>query len=89
MIAFLSSGEPVRTPFAGRCGYSSRRRGTRSDSPNGCASSASGSADIRRRGLAGDVTQIQRRLGLRGEGAATIVLTRVDDKPWGLICVPL
>ncbi len=48
-----------------------------------------GSADIRRRGLAGNVTRIHRRLGLQGPGAATIVLTRVADKPWGLICEPL
>jgi hypothetical protein len=47
-----------------------------------------GTADIRRRGLAGDVEKIHRRLGLRGEGSATIVLTRRSDKPWGLICIP-
>jgi SAM-dependent methyltransferase len=45
-----------------------------------------GAADIRRRGLAGDVDQIRRRLKLSGPHRATIVLTRVDDKPWGLIC---
>ena len=48
-----------------------------------------GAADIRRRGLAGDVDQIHRRLGLRGEERATIVLTRRDGRPWGLICTPL
>jgi hypothetical protein len=35
------------------------------------------------------VAQIHRRLGLRGPGAGVIVLTRVSDRPWGLICVPL
>jgi THUMP domain-like/RNA cap guanine-N2 methyltransferase len=45
-----------------------------------------GAADIRRRGLAGDVPQIHRRLGLRGPGRATVVLTRVSGRPWGLIC---
>jgi hypothetical protein len=45
-----------------------------------------GAADIRRRGLAGDVPQIHRRLGLRGPGRATLVLTRVSGHPWGLIC---
>jgi len=46
-------------------------------------------ADIRRRGLAGDVDQIRRRLKLnrhKGARRATVVLTRVSDKPWGLIC---
>ena len=45
-----------------------------------------GAADIRRRGLAGDVDQIRRRLKLSGPHRATIALTRVADKPWGLIC---
>ena len=45
-----------------------------------------GSADIRRRGLAGDVEQIRRRLGLQGDRSATIVLTRREGRPWGLIC---
>jgi hypothetical protein len=45
-----------------------------------------GSADLRRRGLAGDVDQIRRRLRLSGPHRATLVLTRVADRPWGLIC---
>ena len=45
-----------------------------------------GSADLRRRGLAGDVDQIRRRLKLSGPHRATVVLTRVSDRPWGLIC---
>jgi predicted O-methyltransferase YrrM len=45
-----------------------------------------GAADLRRRGLAGDVDQIRRRLRLAGPHRATVVLTRVSDKPWGLIC---
>ena len=45
-----------------------------------------GAVDIRRRGLAGDVDQIRRRLKLAGKTRATIVITRVNDKPWGLIC---
>jgi THUMP domain-like/RNA cap guanine-N2 methyltransferase len=45
-----------------------------------------GAADLRRRGLAGDVEQIHRRLKLAGPHRATVVLTRVGDKPWGLIC---
>ena len=32
------------------------------------------------------VDQIRRRLKLAGPHRATVVLTRVDDKPWGLIC---
>ena len=45
-----------------------------------------GAVDIRRRGLAGDVDQIRRRLKLAGKARATVVITRVNDRPWGLIC---
>jgi hypothetical protein len=45
-----------------------------------------GAIDIRRRGLAGDVDQIRRRLKLAGQDRATLVITRVGDKPWGIIC---
>jgi THUMP domain-like/RNA cap guanine-N2 methyltransferase len=45
-----------------------------------------GAVDIRRRGLAGDVDQIRRRMKLTGHKRATVVITRVNDKPWGLIC---
>jgi THUMP domain-like/RNA cap guanine-N2 methyltransferase len=45
-----------------------------------------GAVDIRRRGLAGDVDQIRRRLKLAGKDRATLVITRVNDKPWGVIC---
>jgi hypothetical protein len=89
MIAFLSSDEPVRTPFARtlrviRSAPWHEKRFARMLRELGI-----GSADIRRRGLAGDVARIHRRLDLQGPGAATIVLTRVADKPWGMICEPL
>lgn len=87
MIAFLSCDQPVQTPFARTlrviesAPWHERRFARR------LRELGIGSADIRRRGLAGDVRQIHRRLALSGDGAATIVLTRVADQPWGLICV--
>jgi SAM-dependent methyltransferase len=45
-----------------------------------------GSIDIRRRGLAGDVDDLRRRLATTGSRQATVVLTRVADKPWAFIC---
>ena len=46
-----------------------------------------GAADIRRRGLAGDVPGLHRQLKLSGSRRATVVMTRVRDRPWGLVCV--
>jgi hypothetical protein len=46
-----------------------------------------GAVDIRRRGLAGDLVQLHRHLKLRGTRRATLVMTRMLDQPWSLICV--
>ncbi len=89
MIAFLSSGEPARTPFARTLRVLESAPWHEKHFARRLRELGIGSADIRRRGLAGDVQQIHRRLALRGDGAATIVLTRVNDRPWGLICVPM
>lgn len=89
MIAFLSCGEPVRTPFARTLRVLESAPWHEKQFARKLNELGIGSADIRRRGLAGDVTQIHRRLGLRGGGSATLVLTRVNDRPWGLICAPL
>jgi hypothetical protein len=45
-----------------------------------------GSVDIRKRGSAVDVDTLQRRLKLAGDRAATVILTRVGDRPWALVC---
>jgi hypothetical protein len=85
-IAFLTLDRDVRTPFA-------RTLRVRHSAPWNERQFAQrlraldvGAADIRRRGLAGDVDQIRRRLKLAGKTRATVVITRVNDKPWGLIC---
>jgi hypothetical protein len=48
-----------------------------------------GAVDFRRRGLAGDVDDLRRRMRLRGSRQAVVLLTRVNDKPWTLICFPV
>jgi hypothetical protein len=37
--------------------------------------------------LAGNVENLHRELKLRGTQRATLVMTRVDDRPWALVCV--
>ena len=85
-IAFLTADREVVTPFARTlrvvesAPWNEKRFAAR------LRELGVGAADIRRRGLAGDVDQIRRRLKLSGPHRATVVLTRVNDKPWGLIC---
>jgi hypothetical protein len=86
MIAFLSSDSPVATPFARTLRVLASMPWHEKRVAAKLRELGVGAADIRRRGLAGDVQLIHRRLGLRGDKSATVVLTRRDGKPWGLIC---
>ncbi len=86
MIAFLAADTPLRTPFARTLRVLESAPWNEKQFARTLRALGIGAADIRRRGLAGDVRQIHHRLGLRGEGSATIVITRVSDRPWGLIC---
>jgi hypothetical protein len=86
-IAFLSADAPMLTPF-GRCLL------VEASMPFGVKPLAAelrrldvGAIDIRRRGLAGDVDDLRRRLRSRGSRRATVVLTRVSDRPWAMVCV--
>jgi hypothetical protein len=95
MIAFLACDVPVSTPFGRTLRVLESAPWHEKRFARRLRELEIGSLDIRRRGLAGDVAQIHRRLGLRGGqqgnqhvGGATLVLTRVNDQPWGLICVP-
>jgi THUMP domain-like/RNA cap guanine-N2 methyltransferase len=89
MIAFLTADGPLHTPFARTLRLLESAPWNEKQFARRLRALHIGSADIRRRGLAGDVQQIHRRLGLQGDGSALIVLTRVNDKPWGLICAPV
>ena len=89
MIAFLSVNEAVSTPFARTLRVLASLPWHERQVARKLRELGVGTADLRRRGLAGDVQQIHRRLGLQGDKSATIVLTRRDGKPWGLICEPV
>ncbi len=86
MIAFLSADRPLPTPFGRLLRVLESAPWHEKDFARRLRALGVGFADIRRRGLAGDVEQIRRRLGLQGDASAVIVITRVNDRPWGLIC---
>jgi SAM-dependent methyltransferase len=85
-IAFLSMDEEAATPFARTLKVIDSAPWTEKRARARLRELGVGAADLRRRGLAGDVEAIRRRLKLAGPHRATIVLTRVADQPWGLIC---
>jgi hypothetical protein len=85
-IAFLTLDRDVRTPFARTLRVQHSAPWNEKQFAKRLRELDVGAVDIRRRGLAGDVDQIRRRLKLAGKARATVVITRVNDKPWGLIC---
>jgi SAM-dependent methyltransferase len=88
MIAFLSADVAISTPFARTLRVLESMPWNERQVARRLRELGIGTADIRRRGLAGDVQQIHRRLGLQGDGTATVVMTRRSGKPWSLICTP-
>ena len=88
-IAFLCADAAVRTPFARTLQVIDSGPWNQKRLPGRLRDLDVGALDIRRRGLAGDVDQLHRRLKLTGSRRATLVMTRVADRPWGLVCVDL
>ena len=85
-IAFLSTDTAVTTPFARTLRVLDSLPWHERAIAARLREMGIGSVDIRRRGLAGDVEQIRKRLRLSGNGRATLAMTRVRDQPWCVIC---
>jgi hypothetical protein len=85
-VAFLSSNAHVSTPFARTLEIQASLPWNLNRLKEALRSRDIGSVDIRKRGSAVDVDDIQRRLKLTGTRPATVVLTRMMGKPWALIC---
>lgn len=89
-IAFLAADTAVRTPFARTLQVIDSRPWEQKRLPRLLRELGVGAVDIRRRGLAGNVETLAaslRRALPHGGRRATLVMTRVDDRPWGLVCV--
>jgi hypothetical protein len=85
-IAFLTLDSDVRTPFARTLRVSHSAPWREKDFARRLRELGIGAVDIRRRGLAGNVDEIRKHLKLVAGTKATLVITRVNDRPWGLIC---
>ena len=85
-IAFLSADQPLRTPFGRLFAVDAslpwnlkRLRGVLRER-------GVGAVEVRKRGSAVDTDDLTARLRLRGDARAVVVLTRVADRPWALVC---
>jgi hypothetical protein len=86
-IAFLSGDKELRSPFGRSLRVLDSGPWREKDLVGRLRAHNIGALDIRRRGLAGDVEALRRKLRTTGRTPATLVMTRVDDQPWALICV--
>jgi hypothetical protein len=85
-VAFLSANEPLRTPFGRGLRVVASLPWNLKQLRRVLRELNVGVVDIRKRGSAVDVDDLKRRLRLDGERAATVILTRVLDRPWALVC---
>jgi hypothetical protein len=85
-IAFLSADAAVPTPLARLLRIVDSGPWDQKRLPARLRALGVGAVDIRRRGLAGDTDRLHRQLKLSGSRRATLVMTRVNDRPWALVC---
>jgi hypothetical protein len=85
-IAFLSADRPLGSPFGRLLRVDAslpwnlkRLRGVLRER-------GVGTVEVRKRGSAVDADELTARLRLRGDARAVVVLTRVADRPWALVC---
>ncbi|HEV3398594.1 MAG TPA: class I SAM-dependent methyltransferase, partial [Actinomycetes bacterium] len=85
-IAFLSADEPLRSPFGRSLRVDASLPWNLKRLREVLRQRGIGTVEVRKRGSAVDVADLTTRLRLRGDGRAVVVLTRVADRPWALVC---
>ncbi|WP_084961785.1 THUMP-like domain-containing protein [Thermoactinospora rubra] len=88
LIAYISGDEPVDTPWAVRYEVHGAFPFNLKRLRKELRDREIGNVTIKKRGSALDVEKLRRDLRLSGEKSATIVLTRVMDQPFALLCSP-
>lgn len=84
-IAFLIADRPVQTPFARVVPIVDALPWHEKQLKRRLRELDAGPVDIRRRGLAGDVDRITKRLRGKGARRLMIAMTRVAGEPWAII----
>jgi THUMP domain-like len=85
-IAFLSADEPLATPFGRLLRVDASLPWSLKALRQVLRERGVGTVEVRKRGSAVDVADLTGRLRLRGHDRAVVVLTRVADRPWALVC---
>jgi SAM-dependent methyltransferase len=85
-IAFLSADAPLRTPFGRLLAVDASLPWNLKRLRQVLRERGVGAVEVRKRGSAVDVAELTTRLRLAGDAHAVLVLTRVADRPWALVC---
>jgi hypothetical protein len=85
-VGFLSADHPMATPFGRLLAVEASLPWNLKRLRAALRARQAGAVEIRKRGSAVDVEDLRRRLDLRGDRRLTVVLTRVLDRPWALVC---
>ncbi len=85
-VGFLSADHPMATPFGRPLAVEASLPWNLKRLRAALRARRAGTVEIRKRGSAVDVEDLRRRLDLRGDRRLTVVLTRVLDRPWALVC---
>ena len=85
-IAFLVTDNPAISPFARALPIIASEPWNEKHLRQTLRELDAGPIDIRRRGLAGDVDAIGRRLRQKGSRPIMLAMTRHHDRPWAIVC---
>jgi hypothetical protein len=85
-IAFLSADRPMVSPFGRLLAVQASLPWNLKRLRGALRQRGVGTVDVRKRGSAVDVADLTARLRLGGDAHAVVVLTRVADRPWALVC---
>jgi hypothetical protein len=85
-IAFLSADRPLRSPFGRLLRVDASLPWSLKRLRGVLRERGVGAVEVRKRGSAVDTDELTTRLRLRGDARAVVVLTRVADRPWALVC---
>ena len=85
-VGFLSADRPLGTPFGRPLVIEDSLPWNLKRLRALLRARGAGAVEIRKRGSAVDVDDLRRRLQLNGDRQVTVVLTRVLDRPWTLVC---
>jgi SAM-dependent methyltransferase len=85
-VGFLSADRAIATPFGRLLEVEESLPWSLKRLRAVLRARGAGAVEIRKRGSAVDVEDLRRRLDLGGDRQLTVVLTRVLDRPWTLVC---